>query len=269
MSDRLDTDLVRRGLARSRGQARELIEAGLVTVNGRQVGKGSYAVPPGAVLTVRDAGPTWVSRAAAKLIGAFAVFGPDGLSACGRRCADVGASTGGFTEVLLHEGAAHVVAIDVGHGQLVPALAADPRVTELSGVTVRGLRPGQIGGEVDLAVADLSFISLPLVMAEIAGLMTTGADAVVLVKPQFEVGRERLGKNGVVRRAADRAWAITEVARAAVAVGLTPLGLARSPIPGSTGNVEYLLWLTRRVEAGMGWEAVVATADRLSLDGAS
>jgi 23S rRNA (cytidine1920-2'-O)/16S rRNA (cytidine1409-2'-O)-methyltransferase len=268
VSGRLDTDLVRRGLARSRGQARELVEAGLVTVSGTVVRKQSYAVPDGAVLEVRDAGPTWVSRAAAKLDGAFVTFGPSGLSASGRRCADVGASTGGFTQVLLHEGAAHVVAIDVGHGQLVRDLAEDPRVTELIGVTVRGLTADRIGGPVDLLVADLSFISLSLVLAEIAALMAVEADAVVLVKPQFEVGRERLGKNGLVRRAADRAWAITEVTRVAIDNGLTPLGLARSPLAGSTGNLEYLLWLTRRTEAGMGWEAVVATADRLSLDGA-
>jgi len=268
VSDRLDVDLVRRGLARSRGHARELIEAGLVSVAGRDVTKPSYAVPPGASVQVREAGPTWVSRAAAKLVGAFAAFGPRGLSAAGKRCADVGASTGGFTEVLLHEGADHVVAIDVGHGQLVAALATDPRVTECSGVTVRGLTADRIGGPVDLVVADLSFISLTLVLPEIAGLMTEAADALVLVKPQFEVGRERLGKNGLVRRAADRAWAVTEVARSATDAGLTPLGLSRSPLAGSTGNIEYLLWLTRRTEEGMGWEAVVATADRLSLDGA-
>jgi 23S rRNA (cytidine1920-2'-O)/16S rRNA (cytidine1409-2'-O)-methyltransferase len=118
-------------------------------------------------------------------------------------------------------------------------------------------------------VADLSFISLSLVLEEIAGLLTRDGAAVVLVKPQFEVGRERLGRNGIVRRSADRALAITEVARAAIAAGLTPLALARSPLAGSTGNVEYLMWLTRRPEPGLGWEAVVATADRLSLDGAS
>lgn len=268
MSERLDTDLVRRGLARSRGQARELVQAGRVTVAGRPVTKPSYAVPPGAVVDVRGDGPLWVSRSAAKLVGAFAVFGPQGLSALGRRCADLGASTGGFTEVLLHEGAEHVVAVDVGHGQLVPALAADPRVTELSGLTVRGLTGEQIGGAVDLAVADLSFISLALVLPEIARLLAPTADAVLLVKPQFEVGRERLGKNGLVRRPADRARAVIEVARVAVAAGLTPLGVARSPLTGSTGNVEYLLWLTRRAGPGLGWEAVVATADRLSLDGA-
>ncbi len=268
MSERLDSDLVRRRLARSRAQARDLVQGGRVSVAGRLVTKPSYAVPPGAVVDVRDGGPSWVSRSAVKLVGALALFGPHGLSAQGLRCADLGASTGGFTEVLLHEGAEHVVAVDVGHGQLVPALARDPRVTELSGRTVRGLTAEQIGGPVDLVVADLSFISLTLVLPEIAGLMAPTGDALLLVKPQFEVGRGRLGKNGLVRRPADRASAVTEVARVAVAVGLTPLGLARSPLTGSTGNVEYLLWSTRRAGPGMGWQAVVATADRLSLDGA-
>lgn len=268
MSGRADTELVRRGLARSRGHARELIDAGLVRVGDVRVSKASHAVEDDALLEVGQGGPAWVSRAAGKLVGAFAAFGPAGLSARGRRCLDVGASTGGFTQVLLHEGATQVVALDVGHGQLVPEVAADPRVVERSGTTVRGLRPDAIGGPVDLLVADLSFISLTLVLETFAGLLAPDGDAVVLVKPQFEVGRQRLGKNGIVRSAGDRAWAVTEVVRAAAAVGLTTLDVAASPVRGGTGNAEFLLWLTPRDVPGPGWEAVVAAADRLSVEGA-
>jgi 23S rRNA (cytidine1920-2'-O)/16S rRNA (cytidine1409-2'-O)-methyltransferase len=205
-----------------------------------------------------------VSRAAYKLVGAIDEFGPRGLRVEGRRCLDVGASTGGFTQVLLHHHASHVVALDVGHDQLVPELAGDPRVTDLPRTTVRDLAADAVGGPVDLLVADLSFISLTLVLATFAGLVTEQADLVVLVKPQFEVGRSRLGKGGVVRSQGDRAWAICEVARAAIDAGLHPRGLARSPIEGAEGNAEYLLWLTPRAAESMGWEALVVAADTVS-----
>ncbi|WP_235543666.1 TlyA family RNA methyltransferase [Phycicoccus sp. Soil803] len=258
---RLDLELVRRGLARSRGHARALVDAGDVTVDGKPASKPSLPVTPGQVIEVREEGPRWVSRAAYKLLGALETFGPRGLVVTGRRCLDVGASTGGFTQVLLHHGASHVIALDVGHGQLVPALADDPRVTDRSRTTVRDLRAGDLGGAVDLLVADLSFISLTLVLETFRGLLTDEGDAVVLVKPQFEVGRTRLGKGGIVRAQGDRAWAVTEVARAAVAAGLHPQGLARSPIEGGEGNAEYLLWLTPRDAQSMGWEALVRAAD--------
>ncbi len=264
---RLDAELVRRGLARSRGQARELVDAGLVDVAGRRASKASTPVGDSDELTVRDAGPAWVSRAAYKLVGAVELFGPRGLVVEGRRCLDVGASTGGFTQVLLHHGAAHVVALDVGRDQLAPVVAQDPRVTERSQTTVRGLLPDDIEGPVDLLVADLSFISLTLVLETFRGLLRDDGDAVVLVKPQFEVGRTRLGKGGVVRDQGDRAWAITEVARAAVAAGLHPRALAPSPIQGGEGNAEYLLWLTPRAGESMGWEALVSTADQVTLKG--
>jgi 23S rRNA (cytidine1920-2'-O)/16S rRNA (cytidine1409-2'-O)-methyltransferase len=205
-----------------------------------------------------------VSRAAYKLVGALETFGPAGLTVVGRRCADLGASTGGFTQVLLHHGAAHVVALDVGHDQLVPELAADPRVTDLPRTTVRGLRPEHVGGRVDLVVADLSFISLTLVLGTVAALLVPTGDAVVLVKPQFEVGRSRLGKGGVVREQGDRAWALTEVARAAFDAGLHPRAVAASPILGGEGNAEYLLWLTPRAPESMGWEALVVAADQVT-----
>jgi 23S rRNA (cytidine1920-2'-O)/16S rRNA (cytidine1409-2'-O)-methyltransferase len=266
-SSRLDAELVRRGLARSRGHARELVDAGLVEVRGHRAAKPSAPVTPADEVAVRDTGPTWVSRAAHKLVGALEVFAPLGLTVEGRRCLDVGASTGGFTQVLLHHGAAHVVALDVGRDQLAAVVAGDPRVTERSQTTVRGLVPEEIGGEVDLLVADLSFISLTLVLGTFAGLLREDGDAVVLVKPQFEVGRTRLGKGGIVRDQGDRAWAITEVTRAAVAAGLHPRALAPSPIRGGEGNAEYLLWLTPRAAESMGWEALVSTADRVALKG--
>jgi 23S rRNA (cytidine1920-2'-O)/16S rRNA (cytidine1409-2'-O)-methyltransferase len=261
---RLDLELVRRGLARSRGHARALVEAGQVDVDGQPAAKASARVDPDAPIDVRAAGPQWVSRAAYKLVGALDAFGPQGLRVAGRRCLDVGASTGGFTQVLLHHGAASVVALDVGTGQLVPELASDPRVQDRPRTTIRGLRAADIGGEVELLVADLSFISLTLVLDTCAGLLAEGADVVVLVKPQFEVGRERLGKGGIVRRPGDRAWAVTEVARAAVAAGLHPRGLVASPIEGGEGNAEYLLWLTPRAAESMGWEALVRAADQVS-----
>jgi 23S rRNA (cytidine1920-2'-O)/16S rRNA (cytidine1409-2'-O)-methyltransferase len=261
---RLDVELVRRGLARSRGQARALVESGDVTVDGKAATKPSVPVTPTQHLEVRQEGPRWVSRAAYKLVGALQAFGPHGLHVAGRRCLDVGASTGGFTQVLLHHGAAHVIALDVGHGQLVPALSDDPRVTDRSRTTVRDLTPADIGGPVDLLVADLSFISLTLVLGTFRGLVTDDADLVVLVKPQFEAGRTRLGKGGIVRAQGDRAWAVTEVARAAIAAGLHPRALTRSPIEGGEGNAEYLLWLTPRDAPSMGWEALVRTADEVT-----
>lgn len=263
-STRLDLELVRRGLARSRGHARALIDAGDVRVRGEQATKPATPVRDDDTIDVREDGPRWVSRAAYKLVGALEAFGPRGLTVAGRRCLDVGASTGGFTHVLLHHDASHVVALDVGHDQLVPELAGDPRVTDLPRTTVRDLDSGSVGGPVDLLVADLSFISLTLVLDTFAQLVTEQADVVVLVKPQFEVGRTRLGKGGIVRSQGDRAWAICEVARAAIDAGLHPKGLARSPIEGGEGNAEYLLWLTPRAAESMGWEALVAAADSVS-----
>ncbi|MCE1179627.1 MAG: TlyA family RNA methyltransferase [Micrococcales bacterium] len=267
-TQRLDAVLVQRDLARSRGQARDLVTEGLVRVDGRVARKASHPVAPAAVIEVEERGPRWVSRAAYKLVGALERWGDQGLDPAGARCLDAGASTGGFTQVLLHHGAAHVVALDVGHDQLVAEIAADERVHELSGTTVRGLTPETIGGPVELVVADLSFISLTLVLADLLRVMGPDAQAMVLVKPQFEVGRSRLGKGGIVRSAGDRAWALTEVARAAVELGLGIRGMAVSPVRGGEGNTEYLLWLTRGNAETLTWEAVVTTADELSVRGA-
>lgn len=258
---RLDVALVERGLARSRTRARELVDAGDVLVDGAAAGKASLQVGPDAQLTVVSDGDHWVGRAAGKLLGALAEFDP---SVSGLRCLDIGACTGGFTQVLLEHGAAHVIALDVGHDQLAPELVADPRVTDRSGTTIRGLAADDIGGPVDLVVGDLSFISLRLVLAEVAGLLTGTGEAVLLVKPQFEVGRDRLGRRGVVTDPAAREAAIIGVLERAREVGLSVLGVARSPLRGGEGNHEYLVHLTARPGVGPTWQALQVIAHDLS-----
>ncbi len=260
---RLDVALVAAGLARSRGQAQDLVRRGVVSVDGSSARKPSQLVAPGAALEVTSDDATWVGRAAHKLLGAFAAFEEQGLSAAGHRCLDVGACTGGFTQVLLTKGAAHVTALDVGHDQLAPELRDDPRVTDLSGTTVRGLVADAIGGPVDLLVADLSFISLRLVLPDLAGLLVPGGHAVLLVKPQFEVGRSRVSKTGLVGAARDRRDAVVGVLESAREGDWSVRGMARSPISGSEGNREYLLWLGRGAAVGMTWQAQMETADRI------
>ncbi|WP_323748166.1 TlyA family RNA methyltransferase [Catenulispora rubra] len=242
---RLDAELVRRSLARSREQARELIEAGRVSVGGQTAGKPATQVETSAAIVVAEAsqGPDYVSRGGHKLAGALAAFAADGLSFAGRRALDAGASTGGFTDVLLRNGAAHVVAVDVGYGQLAWSLRTDERVTVLDRTNVRDLTPDMIGGQVELVVGDLSFISLRLVLPALAACATEEADLTLMVKPQFEVGRERLGSGGVVRDVGLHAEAVRDVAAAAGRAGLGVRGVAASPLPGPAGNVEYFLWL--------------------------
>jgi 23S rRNA (cytidine1920-2'-O)/16S rRNA (cytidine1409-2'-O)-methyltransferase len=244
---RLDAELVRRGLARSREQAGELVAAGLVAVAGQRAAKPATQVARDAPITVTEpAEPDYVSRGGRKLAGALAVFADSaagGLTVAGRNCLDAGASTGGFTDVLLRAGAAHVVAADVGYGQLAWSLRTDPRVTVLDRVNVRTLE--QVTPVPDLVVADLSFISLTLVLPALVACATAGADFVLMVKPQFEVGKGRVGAGGVVREAADRSAAVEKVAGAAAGLGLGVRGITASPLPGPAGNVEYFLWLHR------------------------
>ncbi len=246
LDTRLDLELVRRGLARSRGQARELVDRGDVLVGGRIAAKASLVVAANSTIALSAEPERWVGRAAYKLLAALRVFGSAGLSVSGRRCLDVGASAGGFTQVLLEAGAAHVTALDVGHDQLAREVADDPRVTERSGTSIRDVQPGDLGEPFDLVVADLSFISLRLVVDAVAFLMTPAADAVLLVKPQFEVGRERLARTGVVTSPREHLRVLLGVLEAARAAGLSPRGLEPSPLRGATGNREYLLWVTRR-----------------------
>ena len=239
---RLDQELVTRGLARSRTQAAKLIAAGRVLRRGKPVSKPSAPVDAADPLEVLDDGlPDYVSRAGHKLAGALAAF--PAVQPAGLRCLDAGASTGGFTDVLLRSGAAHVAAVDVGHGQLVETLRQDPRVSVYEGMNVRYLDPGQIGGTVDLTVADLSFISLTMVVEALAGATRPGGSLLLMVKPQFEVGRERLDRTGVVKDPEQHRLAVERVADAALAAGLQVAGIAPSPLPGQDGNVEFFMWL--------------------------
>jgi 23S rRNA (cytidine1920-2'-O)/16S rRNA (cytidine1409-2'-O)-methyltransferase len=244
---RLDTELVRRRLARSREQAGELIAAGRVTVGGVVAQKPSTQVAADAAVVVRQVTdrPDYVSRGAHKLAGALEAFAPAGLRVAGRRCLDLGASTGGFTDVLLRAGAREVVAVDVGYGQLAWSLRSDPRVVVRDRTNARDLTPELVGDSVELVVGDLSFISLTLVLPAALAVAAADADLVLMVKPQFEVGRERLGAGGVVRDPELRAETVRTVAGRAEELGLGVAGVTASPLPGPSGNVEYFLWLRR------------------------
>jgi len=241
---RLDAELVRRGLARSRDQAADLIAAGRVAIGGQVAAKPALQVPTDAPITVTENNdePGYVSRGGTKLAGALAAF--RGLTVAGKRCLDAGASTGGFTDVLLRAGALHVVAVDVGYGQLAWSLRSDERVTALDRVNVRSLRPEQVAPPPELVVADLSFISLTLVLPALVACSAPDADFLVMVKPQFEVGKD-LVRGGVVRDPALRSAAVAGVAAAAADLGLGAEGVTASPLPGPSGNVEYFLWLRR------------------------
>jgi 23S rRNA (cytidine1920-2'-O)/16S rRNA (cytidine1409-2'-O)-methyltransferase len=242
---RLDAELVRRGLARSRVQAADLIAAGQVRVSGQAAAKAATQVGQDAAITVQreDEGPDYVSRGGHKLAGALLAF--TGLKVAGRSCLDAGASTGGFTDVLLRAGAEHVVAADVGYGQLAWSLRSDPRVSVLDRVNVRNLQPGQVDPQPKVVTADLSFISLSQVLPALVACAAPDADFVLLVKPQFEVGRGRVGKGGVVRDAALHREAIEAVRQAARSLGFVERGFVESPLRGPRGNREFFLcWST-------------------------
>lgn len=260
---RLDAELVRRGLAPSRERAARLIADGRVKVAGAVASKSATGVTTDVAIVVSEAadGPDYVSRGAHKLVGALAAFGPLGLEVRGRRCLDAGASTGGFTDVLLREGAAEVVAVDVGYGQLNWSIRQDERVRVHDRTNVRTLTPEQIGGPVDLVVGDLSFISLVLVLDALLGVTREDGDLALMVKPQFEVGKDRIGKGGVVRDPELRAETVVAVAAAAAERGWGARGVAVSPLPGPSGNVEFFLWL-RRGPAAVGDEEIAAVVRR-------
>lgn len=248
---RLDRAVAARGLARSRTHAHELIGRGDVLVNGRAETRPARDVTDADDVTLASAPDPYVSRAAHKLISALDAFGPEGLEVAGRRCVDAGASTGGFTQVLRERGAAHVLALDVGHGQLDPRVAADPGVTSREGVNVRDLvKPTTEGDLVDLVVADLSFISLTLVVAPLTAQLRPGGDALLMVKPQFEAGQAALDKDGVVRSPQVRAHAIRAVAAEMAACGLDIRGVRRSALSGPSGNVEFFVWGSLSWQAG-------------------
>lgn len=236
---RLDLALVARGLAPSRARARDAILRGCVTVDGRVVVAPSEAVAADAAIVVDDPAGRYVSRGALKLIAGLEAFG---YSPAGRVALDVGASTGGFSEVLLERGATRVYAVDVGHGQLHARLRDDPRVVNIEGVNARDLGREHVPEPVGAVVADVSFISLRLVLPPALSLAVPGAWGVFLVKPQFEVGRSRVGKGGIVRDpGAAREAADGIAAWLAAETGWTADGLVESPIPGGDGNREFLL----------------------------
>ncbi|MGO1318256.1 MAG: TlyA family RNA methyltransferase [Cellulomonadaceae bacterium] len=245
---RLDATLVMRGLARSRRQAGDLVREGRVRVSGTAVTKPSALVDAVAdvVVAADPDDPGYASRAAHKLAGALDAFAVAGRAVPveGRTCLDLGASTGGFTDVLLRRGARAVLAIDVGHGQLRPRLREDERVRVREGLNVRDLKAGDLPWPVQLVVGDLSFISLRLVLATVAEI-APDAEHLLMVKPQFEVGRERLGRGGVVRAPALHADAVQGVLAAAAHLGLHPRGLVASALPGPSGNREFFCWLSR------------------------
>ncbi|WP_245951313.1 TlyA family RNA methyltransferase [Phytoactinopolyspora halophila] len=260
---RLDAELVRRRLARSREHAATLVAEGRVQIAGMPATKAATMVDPAAAVIVSEPPhEEYASRGGYKLAGALDVFAPDGLEVAGRRCLDAGASTGGFTDVLLRRSAAAVVAVDVGYGQLAWPLRSDERVEVLERTNVRDLTLERVGMPVELVVADLSFISLCLVLAPLREVATAEADFLLMVKPQFEVGKERVGKGGVVREPTLRAEAVLSVAEAAAELGLGVGGVIASPLPGPSGNVEYFLWLQREAP-----ELDVATVERAVEEG--
>ena len=240
---RLDAELVRRGMVGSRRQAVEAIAAGRVLVGGSPANGPTRMVGPDEAISVTGEGPRYVSRGGEKLAGALAHFK---VEVAGRRALDAGASTGGFTDCLLQEGATHVVAVDVGRGQLAWALREDPRVTVMERTNVRTLEPDAIGGAAELTVADLSFISLVTVAPALARCTAADGDLVLLVKPQFEAGRARIGKGGIVRDPAVHRAVLHEVRDGLAAAGLFVADVVCSPLRGADGNVEFLVHCDRR-----------------------
>ena len=239
---RLDAELVRRGLVSSREQGRAAIEGGRVSVSGVTATKAATQVDDAAPIElVAEPGSDFVSRGAHKLTGALEAFGLDVRDA---NALDAGASTGGFTQVLLQRGARHVIAVDVGYGQLAWSLRSDDRVTVLERTNVRHLDASrdELPYPPDLVVADLSFISLTAVLPALVTVAAPAANLVLMVKPQFEVGKERVG-SGVVTSPDLRCEAVARVVSAAQAEKLAIFGVAASPLPGPKGNVEYFLWM--------------------------
>jgi 23S rRNA (cytidine1920-2'-O)/16S rRNA (cytidine1409-2'-O)-methyltransferase len=237
---RLDVLLVERGLAPSRERARALVLAGQVTVNGVVVSKAGTPVADDVEVALATPDHPYVGRGGLKLAHALDTFH---IEVAGREALDIGASTGGFTDVLLRRGCSRVVALDVGHGQFDWRLRNDPRVVVLEGVNARYLLPSQLPGPVDIVTIDVSFISLTHILPQVPVLLRPHADVVALVKPQFEAGREEVGRKGIVRDPAVRERVVERVTGAALALGFAREGLSPSPITGAEGNVEFLLHL--------------------------
>lgn len=247
MKTRLDAELVRRGLVRSRELAAELISSKLVLVSGIPATKAATQVDAQTSITLKDEGEKYVSRGGFKLNGALEHFLKIEIS--GKNVLDAGASTGGFTDVLLRRGAKKIYAVDVGYGQMAWELQNNPKVIVLDRVNIRNISPQIIDQSVDVVVADLSFISLKLVLQALISVAKSDADFLLMVKPQFEVGKENLGAGGVVRENALRKAAVLDVAKHAFSLGLGCLGVVASDLPGPSGNVEYFLWLKENAPA--------------------
>ena len=242
MRVRLDLEMTRRGLAESRESAQRLIMAGRVRVNSRPAAKPDLKVDPKTEIALIGGGPEYASRGGYKLVAAIDHFQ---IEMSGRRALDVGASTGGFTDVLLQRGAASVIALDVGYGQLAEKLRRDSRVTVVDRTNIRHVAPGDLLYTPDLIVIDTSFISLRLVLPPVIEIAAPTADIVALVKPQFEVGKGKVGKGGVVRDATLRAGALDAILTFAREIGLQVVGSIESPIHGAAGNIEYLALLRK------------------------
>jgi 23S rRNA (cytidine1920-2'-O)/16S rRNA (cytidine1409-2'-O)-methyltransferase len=242
---RLDELLVTRGLAASRERARALVLAGSVSVNDQRIDKAGTFVDDDARVTLRQPDHPWVGRGGVKLAHALDVFG---LDVAGRTVLDIGASTGGFTDVVLHRGASRVVALDVGQGQLDWRLRQDARVVVIEGVNARYLQAEQLPPDLrvfDLVTIDVSFISLAHILPVVPPLLAAGGRVIALVKPQFEAGRQEVGKGGLVRDPAVHARVVAAVQAEAVRVGLKPVAVEPSPVTGAEGNREFLVLLTR------------------------
>jgi 23S rRNA (cytidine1920-2'-O)/16S rRNA (cytidine1409-2'-O)-methyltransferase len=247
MKTRLDAELVRRGLVRSRELAAELISNKSVLVSGIPATKAATQVDAQTSITLKDEGEKYVSRGGFKLNGALDYFPKIEIS--DKNILDAGASTGGFTDVLLRRGAKRIYAVDVGYGQMAWELQSNPKVKVLDRVNIRNISPQIIDEPVDLVVADLSFISLKLVLPALKSVARKDADFLLMVKPQFEVGKENLGAGGVVRENSLRKAAVLDVAKHAFSFGLGCLGVVASDLPGPSGNVEYFLWLKENAPA--------------------
>jgi 23S rRNA (cytidine1920-2'-O)/16S rRNA (cytidine1409-2'-O)-methyltransferase len=240
LKQRLDVLLVQRGLASSRERASALVLSGVVMVNGQPAQKAGMSVPDDAAITLKEPDHPYVGRGGIKLAHALDIFRID---VAGREALDIGASTGGFTDVLLKRGATRVVAFDVGHGQLDWSLRNDSRVVAIERANARTLEPSHLPALVDIVTIDVSFISLRHIFPRVPALVRNGADVVALVKPQFEAGRTEVGKKGVVRDPAVHARVVEEASRAAAEVGLLRQSMIESPITGDTGNREFFLHL--------------------------
>ena len=239
---RLDSELVRRGIARSRERAKEMIRAGSVTVNGASASKASLEVAEtDEILSAEE--ELYVGRGALKLEKAAQEFGIDFT---GLRCLDIGASTGGFTDYMLRNGAAAVAAVDVGHGQLAQSLRDDPRVTVLEGTDIRDVTAETIGGHPDFVCADVSFISLTKILPKIYELLRDGACAALLIKPQFEAGRSDVGKRGIVKDPRVHERILRDIDSFAAGLGFTAQAYTYSPVRGGSGNIEYLVKLVKQ-----------------------